>query len=382
MTGAEPGIMMWLTFAIIIGAIVLYAWEYFTLEFTSIAVITALLVLFYLFPVKDASGANQLDAVRLLAGFADPALITVLAMLVIGQGLVQTSALQRIAGDILQLARGSGKLAIGITLLVAMVLSGLTNNTPIVVVFIPVLQGLTEQGRHSSSKVMIPLSYAAILGGMTTLIGSSTNLLVSGSLRDLGEMPFDMFSFLVPGLVVAGVGLLYVGLIAPRLLPNRPALTGIPAGAAGRQYLAQITVGHTSQLVGHAAQAGMFPGLTDVTVQMVQRGEHAELAPYEGVVLRPGDTLVVAGTRKALMDLLASDKGLIGDSDRDDPESESPVTPTRPGDEQVLVEMMIAPASRMVGQNLEQIGFRRRFDCIVLGLQRRSRMIRQRMTVI
>ena len=126
----------------------------------------------------------------------------------------------------------------------------------------------------------------------------------------------------------------------------------------------------------------MFPGLTDVTVQMVQRGEHAELAPFEGVTLGPGDTLVVAGTRKALVDLLSRDKGLIGDADRDSPEGEAPVTPARPGDEQVLVEIMIAPASRMVGQNLEQIGFRRRFGAIVLGLQRRSRMIRQRVTQI
>ena len=153
-------------------------------------------------------------------------------------------------------------------------------------------------------------------------------------------------------------------------------------GSSGRQYLAQITVGGSSALVGHAARAGMFPGLTDVTVQMVQRGEHAELAPFEGVTLGPGDTLVVAGTRKALVDLLSRDKGLIGDADRDSPEGEAPVTPARPGDEQVLVEIMIAPASRMVGQNLEQIGFRRRFGAIVLGLQRRSRMIRQRVTQI
>ncbi len=374
--------MMWITFAIIVAVVVSYAWEYYSLEFTSLTAITVLLILFEFFPVIGPDGTNTLGAVRLLAGFADPGLITVLCMLVIGQGLVQTGALQRIARDILMLARGSGPLAIGFTLLLALILSAVSNNTPIVVVFIPVIQALAEQGRRSSSKVMIPLSYAAILGGMVTLIGSSTNLLVSGSLRDLGETPFTMFSFAVPGLVVAGAGLLYVIFIAPRLLPDRATMAGALVGSSGRQYLAQITVGNTSSLVGHGATAGMFPDLTDITVRMVLRGEHAELPPFDDFVLRPGDTLVTASTRNALMDALARDPGLISDLDRDEPEGETPVTPRRPGEEQMLVEAMIAPASRMVGQNLEQIGFRRRFDCIVLGLQRRSRMIQQRVTEI
>jgi len=377
----DPSLMMWLTFAVIIVAVVSYASEYFTLEFTSLSVIAVLLLLFELVPVLNASG-ERIGSARLLAGFADPALITVVCMLVIGQGLVHTGALQRIARDILFVTRGSGKLAVALTLTLAMGLSAFTNNTPIVVVFIPVLQALAERDRMSSSKVMIPLSFAAILGGMTTLIGSSTNLLVSGALQDMGQAPFSMFSFTVPGLVVALVGLLYVGLIAPRLLPARTTMAGALVGSAGRQYLAQITIGPASQLVGHAAAAGMFPALKDLSVQLLQRGEHAELAPFADITLRAGDTLVVAGTRKSLTDLLARDRGLIGDVDREEPEPGSPAVPKKPGDEQVLVEVMIAPASRMAGQNLEQIGLRRRFGCIVLGLQRRSRMIRQRVTEI
>jgi len=380
MIAVDPTLMMWLTFAVIIAAVVSYATEYFTLEFTSLGVIAVLLVLFEVFPVATAAG--PMSSARLLAGFADPALITVVCMLVIGQGLVHTGALQRIARDILFLTRGSGRIAIALTLLLALLLSAFTNNTPIVVVFIPVLQALAERDRLSSSKVMIPLSFAAILGGMTTLIGSSTNLLVSGAMLDMGETPLSMFSFTVPGLFVALVGLVYVGLIAPRLLPARTSMAGTLVGSAGRQYLAQITVGPSSNLVGHAAAAGMFPALKELSVQLLQRGEHAELAPFEDIVLRSGDTLVVAGTRKALTELLARDSGLIGDVDREEPETQSPAVPRKPGDEQILVEVMIAPASRMVGQNLEQIGLRRRFGCIVLGLQRRSRMIRQRVTEI
>ena len=378
----EPSIMMWATFAVIATAVAFYASEYYSLEFVSLATIALLLVMFDLFPVRDAAGNELLTPTVLLAGFADPALITVVCMLIIGQGLVNTGALHRIARDILLITRGSGSVAVALTLLLAMVLSAVTNNTPIVVVFIPVLQALAERDRISSSKVMIPLSFAAILGGMTTLIGSSTNLLVSGALRDMGEAPLGMFDFTVPGLVVAMAGLVYVGFVAPRLLPARASMAGALVGSAGRQYLAQITVGPGSQLVGHAAAAGMFPALKDLAVQILQRGEHAELPPFADVTLRPGDTLVAAGTRKALTDLLARDQGLIGDVDREEPETDAPAVPRRPGDEQVMVEVMIAPASRMAGQNLEQIGMRRRFGCIVLGLQRRSRMIRQRVTEI
>ncbi len=365
---------MWVVFAVIVAAIVLYAWEWVALEFTSAAVIAALLVFFHLFPVPGQGGANLLDAASLLAGFAEPALIAVLSMLVIGQGLVQTGALQRIARAILALSRRRGRLAIALVLALTMVLSGVANNTPIVVVFIPVLQALAERARQTPGKVMIPLSYAAILGGMTTLIGSSTNLLVSGALAEMGEQPFSMFTFTLPGLMAAAIGLAYLVFVAPRLLPARDV--GAPARGSGRHYLAQLAIGTGSRLVGQAARAGMFPALADITVQMVERGQRTMRAPFEHVVLAAGDSLVVAGTRKALTELLARDKGLAGGA-----EAAGEAAPDA-GREAMLVEAMIAPASRLIGHSLERIGFRRRYGCTVLGVQRRSRMIRQRVAAI
>jgi len=378
----DPSLAMWVTFVIIVAAIYLYATERFTLEFTSLGVIAVLLLFFYVVPIEGSDGENLLGPTRLLAGFADPALITVVCLLIVGQGLIQTGALQRIAGAMLILTRGRTRIAIGLTLVFALSLSAFANNTPVVVVFIPVLQTLADRQSRSTSKVMLPLSYAAILGGMTTLIGSSTNLLVSGGLRELGEKPFDMFSFLVPGLVMAGVGLLYTIFVAPRLLTPRTGMAGTLVGASGRQYIAQITLAPSSTLVGQHARAGMFSGLPEITVQVVQRGEHAELPPFDNVALAPGDTLVVAGTRQALADALARDHGLMADVDRRDTDRQDEQWARTAGSERLLVEVMIAPASRMVGQNLEQIGFRRRFGSLVLGIQRRSRMIRQRITEI
>jgi di/tricarboxylate transporter len=230
---------------------------------------------------------------------------------------------------------------------------------------------------------MMPLSFAAILGGMTTLIGSSTNLLVSSSLIELGQEPFGFFSFTIPGLVLASIGLAYVLFVAPRLLPERATLAGRLVGESGKQFIAQITVPAQSKLVGEKAVAGLFPTLRDITVRMIQRGEHAELPPFDDFALREGDVLIVAATRKALTDVYSMGAGVLQPELRANPgrREEKRKVPWATGD-QILAELMVTPASRLIGQTLEQIGFRYKYHCIALGIQRRSRMIRARMTEI
>ena len=365
--------LMWVTYFVIIVAIVFYIGEWLPIQLTSAGVLVVLMIIFHFFPGVD--GQKLLDSADLLAGFADPALITVLSMLVIGEALVRTGALHHVAHDLLHLTRGSGKKALALMLVFASALSGFSNNTPIVVIFIPMLQSLADKLRLSASKVMIPLSYAAILGGMTTLIGSSTNLLVSTSLESMGEKPFTMFSFTVPGLIAAIAGLVYVTYVAPFLLPKREIMSESLVNVSGREFLTQLTIGPSSLLVGARSHSGMFNLLQDVNVQMVQQGEHAELPPFDSLTLSAGDVLVVGGTRKTIMDLLTRDSGLYSVIELESGEQKISGDPRDDQNQQVLVEIMVAPYSRMIGRNLEQINFRRRFGCIVLGLQRRSRML-------
>ncbi len=377
-----PSFQMWVTFALILVALVLYALERYPMEITSLGVICALLVFFHFFPVAEPMGGGRVDAVRLLQGFANPALITVLALLVMGQGLVRTGVLDQGARLLMGIGGSHGWLTIAVILAVVLVVSAYLNNIPVVVIFIPVMQAVAKRYGRSESKVMIPLSFAAVLGGMTTLVGSSTNLLVNGTLVELNERPFAFFDFTIPGLVLAGAGLLYVLVVAPRLLPDRVSMVESLIDRAARSYIAQLTVSEDSHLVGQDAPGGLFEGLPDMAVHMVQRGEQAFLPPFEHVALEPGDVLVVAATRQALTNALAQDPGLLYPDLQDGrlPEDNGH-RPWHEGD-RVLAEVMVAPGSSMIGRTLTRIGFHYHTHCLVLAIQRHARMIREPLTDI
>lgn len=388
----EPNFQMWLTYALIVGSLALYAMERLPTEVISVGVVCALLILFHVFPVADVSGANRLDAARVLQGFANPALVTVLALLVMGQGMVRAGVLDVVAKWVLKLGGGRQWRSIGLALIVATAVSAFLNNIPVVIIFIPIMQALANRFGDSPSKLMIPLSYAAVLGGMTTLIGSSTNLLVNSALIELKVPPFSFFEFSIPGLVMAFSGFLYVFVIAPRLLPDRASLTDSLLDGSGKQFIAQLTVAPQSPLVGKGAPGGLYSNLPDMTIRMVQRGEEAILPPFEDFTARPGDVLVVAATRKALTEALARDADLLHPdlqpqgrpAKASNGKAKTRAEANSPWDEssQVAAEVMVAPASRLQGRTLRQVGFHHQTHCVVLGIQRRSRMIRARMTDI
>jgi di/tricarboxylate transporter len=375
---------MWVTFVLIIGAFVLYVFETAAMEMVSVGLICTLLIFFNFFPVTGEGGSNLVDPARILHGFSNPALITVLALLVVGQGMVRTGVLDHGARVILAVAKGKlgSILALMFSLIIVIVISAFLNNIPVVVIFIPIMQALAARFGQSPSKWMIPLSYAAVFGGMTTLIGSGTNLLVNSALIEMGERPFGFFDFTVSGVVLAGAGLLYITFIAPRLLPDRAAAASLTGARDGKHFLAQITVGESATIIGEKAVGGLFPGLQNMTVRMIQRGKETLLPPYEDVRIRPDDVMVVAAVRKSLRDVLSADPTQLHPDLGDDPRAEG--SDNRPWEEgeQVLGEVMVVPASRFVGQTLAQVGFRYKTHCIVLGVQRRSRMIRSKITDI
>ena len=364
---------MWATLFLTVAAVVAYASERIPVELASIGVLVALLLLFHVGPLVTGA-APLLGPGDILDGFSSPALIAVSALLVVGQAMVSTGALEGIARFLVWLSRGSFHRAYALSLGYVTDSSAFLNNTPIVVIFMPILRSIAERYSRSSSAVMMPLSFAAILGGMLTLIGTSTNLLVSGQLVRLGQQPLDFFDLTIPGLVLALAGGTYV-LFLPAFLPQRDEPPGLVT-ADGKQFIAEIDLAADSKLIGEPSRGGLFPALADVTVRLIQRDRHMILPPFENVVLQPGDVLIVAATRKVLTEILAKNPGhLLRTSGA---ASDPAIAGTQPS-ELVLAEAMIKPASRMIGQTLELTNFPARSQCTVLGIQRRARMLRTRL---
>ena len=381
---------MGVLFLLIVVTLTVLATEALSIELTALTAICVLIVFFHFFPVIGPNGEDLLDLRHLLSGFANPALIAVLALLVLGEGLTRTGVLDDAANSVILFTKQNRALAIALMLVVVMVFSAVLNNIPVVVLFIPIMQALTRRFRQSPSRYLMLLSFASVLGGMTTLIGSSTNLLVSLELADLGEEPFGFFDFTVPGLVLAGSGLLYLFFVAPRLLPDRAPLGGV-VEERSRHFVAQITVTQGSRLIGTKPVGGIFPALKNVTVLMIQRGERAMVPPFEDLTLEGGDLVVIAATRQTLADLAKGEPELLhpelmADAFRgteDDAEGEpGGQRPPWMASGQTQAEVMVRPESEFVGRTLEEIGFRYRHHCIVLGIERRSRMLRERITRI
>lgn len=364
---------LYATFFIIAAAIVAFALERWPMEGVSIATLTALLVVFGIFPYRAADGGTvSIDA--MLSGFSNPALATVIALLIIGQGLFATDAMERPARLIGKLGGASAWRPIILVLIVTGTVSAFLNNTPVVVIFIPILAVIAAQRAITPSRVFMPLSFITILGGMTTLIGSSTNLIAAGVARDFG-IDIGFFDLTPMGVILALAGAVYVLGVLPRILPHRESNASTET-RSGAQFIGEITLGQGHPLVGLDSKGGMFPGLGDLTLRMLEKREEPFLPPFDDMVLEPGDTLVVTGTRKAFTRALAQGRAA---SETDD---ESEIDLPQQGPDYHLAEAVIAPGSRYAGRTIQLSGLSVRLGVSVLGVQRKSRMARTALSEI
>ncbi|EEE45929.1 SLC13 family permease [Roseibium alexandrii] len=373
-------IAMALTFVVLTATVVLYALERYPIETVALGSVTSFIVIFSLIPVFRSDGTRVATG-DFLQGFANPALITVICLLIIGQGLFQTDALEGPAKAIVRWTRGRSKWATAPILLAVAILSAFLNNTPVVVMFLPILTAVAVTAGQSASRVLMPLSFIAILGGMTTLIGSSTNLLVANYAAQSSDLKLTFFSFTPIGVMVAGAGILYVLFVMPHLMRNRKTMAEEFQATSGKQFIAQIEITYEHPLVGTEAVSGMFPSLKDMTVRLVQRGQQPLLPPFENVILSPGDTVIVAATRTALANALARRQPLMETDGGETNVTGREATPNQDGSLS-LAEAVVAPASRLMGRTLPQSGFYTETGCLVMGIQRRSRMPRMAMNDI
>ncbi len=374
---------MWATLAVIAMTIVFYTADRFPIELVSAGAIVVLLGLFLFAPLETPAGENLLTTESLLAGFASPALFAIIGLLIVGQGMFQAGALEQPTEILLRAFDRRPVIVIGLVFLFIMTVSAFLNNTPVVVMFIPIMAALAQQSKRHVSRFMMPLSYLSILGGMTTLIGSSTNLLAAQSYRATTGGEIGFFELTPMGLILASAGIVYMVVAGRWLLPKR----GLdPKGGVnereGKHFIAQIEINRGHPLIGKGPVAGLFVDLPDITVRMVQRRERAILPPFEDFTFRNGDVVIVAATRTALTALLRSNpdmlEGLMAETSIADDEDGSVQRSTQ----LTLVEAIVAPGSRLIGRSLAQISFHAQTNCVILGIERRSRMIRAQMNSI
>jgi di/tricarboxylate transporter len=342
-------------------ALVLFTRDKIPIETSSLGVLTVLVLGFHLFPYD--SGNVSLGPAEFFAGFGNEALITICALLMVGKALETTGALQPLAIIVGRAWSTRPVLALLVTLIAAAILSAFMNNTPIVVLLMPILVGVSMRVNFAVSGVMLPMGLATIIGGMSTTIGTSTNLLVVGISRDLGLVKFGMFDFMFPVFIVGGVAILFLWLIAPRLLPERvPPL----ADTSPRVFSSQLHVKEGGFADGATLSDVLAKTSGGMRVDKIQRGESLFLAKLPSVVLQPGDRLFV----KDSPDNLKHYESVLGATLFSTSDIENPIDEDTPLQEkgQQLAEVVVTRGSPLHRRSLAAVRFSSSYGLLPLAV--------------
>ena len=344
-------------------ALILFTRDKIPLESTSFVVLLLLLGGFQLFPYPLSGDTfGRLD---FFAGFGNEALITICSLMIIGQAIERTGALQPLATLISKAWMSWPVLALLLTMITASVLSAFMNNTPIIVLLMPILVGVSLRTKFPVSNVMMPMGFAAIIGGMSTTIGTSTNLLVVGLARDTGIRDFSMFDFMLPVAIVGGVGILFLWLIAPRLLPERtPPLSD----TSPRIFNSQLLINEDGFAAGKELSEIMSETNGEIRIEKIQRNENLVLSPFPSVIVLPGDRLFVKDTSENLKHFEETlGATLFSLSDPDHPiDDETPINE----EGQQLAEVVVTRGSPLHYQSLDGVNFGNKYGLMALAIHR------------
>lgn len=353
-------------------ALVLFTRQTIPLETSSLWILCLLVLGFELFPYAGPEG--EFRATDLYAGFAHPALIAVSSLMILGYGLVRTGALEVVSAFLSRLWKKNASISFLLTMLLAAFLSSFVNNTPIIILLLPIMVSVCIKNNINASSVLLPINFATLLGGMGTTIGTSTNILVVTIAAQLGVIEFGIFDFALPAVGVGLLGLCYLWLIAPRLLPTRELALN---DEAGRIFTAQLYVTEDSPLAGKMLKELIAATHGEMAVERIRRTEEIIIVPLPDVHVQAGDRLLVRDTPSQLKAYEQALRCVLYAGDHVLDESHP-----LPAADQQLAEIAVYPGSALNRATLAHTRFHEKKELSVVAIHRAGRAITEMPTGI
>ena len=352
-----------LAFAILIGALIVFALDRFPIDFVAFAIMALILVL------GPVLGVTLEEAI---SGFSHPATITVLAMFILSGGISRTGMINLLAQRMVRFA-GNSELRQFITvLLVVGPISAFINNTAAVAILIPSVITMAREHQQAPSKLLMPLSYFSQLAGVITLVGTSTNILASALSAREGYGAFSMFEFAKVGLLVFATGVLYMLFIGRKFIPARRVEQEITKSYRVDDYLSEVIILDDSPLVGKGLLEGGLRAQFDIHVLEILRNGQKLPHPLADNILNAGDILFIKSNTEQLLKI-KDIKGLAIE-----PEFRIGVHQLK-SDKRGLLEVVIGPNSDLIGGTLQGTNFHGQYNCTVIAIRKHGELIRERL---
>jgi di/tricarboxylate transporter len=344
---------IWLVTIILVIAMLLLITERLPVDLTSIGIMVALIL------------SGILTSKEAIAGFASPAVITVGSMFLISKGMIRTGAVGFISQKVLQYSRGRPKLAMVLILAIVGLASAFINNTPVVVLFIPIILGLSCELNLSPSKFLIPISYASILAGTCTLIGTSTNIIISDLSAMYGFGALGMFELSQLGVPIALIGIAFLIFAAPGLMPSMHNPVCELKNDAHRRYLAELQVPRGSRIIGEDPDSYFAQKYSGTQVLELIRYSHIFYPDRDAVKIAPDDLLLVKGSANDLVEILHENIVEL-------PLGEQGINFGAEQKKSLIVELIIPPQSRLLGERLVASRLQRDPDIHIIAIKRQE----------
>lgn len=349
---------------VIFLAFVLFLTEFFPIDVTALTVLGILLLTGLITPTES------------IMGFSNPAVIIIATLFVLSTTLQKSGILEYFVLSLNKLATHSLTLGLIVFLIAIALTSSIVNNTAIVAIFMPITIRLAQKYKLSPSKLLIPLSYAAILGGTLTLVGTSTNLLVNSIMQNYGDIkPLGMFEFTKFGVLTLIVGLIYIVTMGNRLLPSRTVTSSLTKSYHLGGYLTEMKISKESPLVDRTCMERSLNHNYDIIVLDILRNSELITSNIRNTKLKEGDILFIRGSVDSFLRLKTIEKlSMLTDEKLNQSELVQ--------ENNVLVECLLTNKSELIGTSLMAANFRRRFGSFVLAIRREGTIIRKKLAYI